>query len=39
MVATAYEMVWLQSFLQDMDIRNPMTTPMNCDNQVAIVIS
>ena len=39
MAQTAYEMVWLRSFLSELDfsMRTPMA--MHCDNQVAIFIA
>ena len=39
MVATAHEMVWLQSFVQDLGIMTPMPMPMHCDNHAAIFIA
>ena len=33
MTTTAREMVWLQSFVQDLGIMTPMPMPMHCDNQ------
>ena len=39
MPATAREMVWLQSFVQDLGITTSMPMPMHCDNQAAIFIS
>ena len=39
MAATAREMVWLQSFVQDLGITTPMPMPMHCDNQAAIFIA
>ena len=39
MAATASEMVWLQSFVQDLGITTPMPMPMHCDNQAAIFIA
>ena len=39
MAATAREMVWLQSFVQDLGITTPMPMPMHCDNQEAIFIA
>ena len=38
MAATAREMVWLQSFVQDLGITTPMHMPVHCDNQAAIFI-
>ena len=32
-------MVWLQSFLNDLDISSPSPIPMHCDNQAAIFIA
>ena len=34
-----HEMVWLQSFVQDLGITIPMLMPMHCDNQAAIFIA
>ena len=39
MAATAREMVWLHSFVQDLGIKTPMPMPMHCDNQAAIFIA
>ena len=39
MAASAREMIWLQSFIQDLGITTPMYMPMQCDNQEAIFIS
>ena len=39
MAATAREMVWLQSFVQDLGITTPMPMPMHCDNQTTIFIA
>ena len=39
MAATAREMVWLQSFVQDLGIMTPMPMPMHCDNQEDIFIA
>ena len=39
MVETAREMVWLQPFLDDLDISSPSPMPMHCDNQAAIFIA
>ena len=39
MVETAQEMVWLQSFLKNLDISSPFPMPMHCDNQAAIFIA
>ena len=36
MDATAREMVWLQSFLQELGIKTLMSMPMYCDNHTAI---
>ena len=38
MAATAREMAWLQSFVQDLGIMTQMPMPMHCDNQAAIFI-
>ena len=39
MAATAREVVWLQSFVQDLGIMTPMPMLMHCDNQAAIFIA
>ena len=39
MAATAREIVWLQTFVQDLGITTPMPMPMHCDNQEAIFIA
>ena len=39
MAKTAREMVWLQSFLEDLGISSPFPMPMHCDNQAAIFIA
>ena len=39
MAATAHEMVWLQSFVQDLGIMTPLPMPMHCDNHAAIFIA
>ena len=39
MAESAQEMVWLQSFLKDLDISSPSPMPMYCDNQAAIFIA
>ena len=39
MAATAREMVWLQSFVQDLGITTPMPMPIHCDNKAAIFIA
>ena len=39
MAAIAREMVWLQSFVQDLGITTPMPMPMHSDNQVVIFIA
>ena len=39
MAETAWEMVWLRSFLKDLGISSPLPMPMNCDNQDAIFIT
>ena len=39
MAATAREIVWLQSFVQDLGITTPMLMPMHCDNKAAIFIA
>ena len=39
MTDTAREMVWLQSFVQDLGITTPMPMPMHCDSQAAIFIA
>ena len=33
------EMVWLRSFLEDLDISSPSPMPMHCDNQATIFIN
>ena len=38
MADTAREIVWLQSFLQDLGIMTPMPMSMHCDNQADIFI-
>ena len=39
MAKTLQEIVWLQSFLEDLGITSPSPMPMYCDNQVAIFIT
>ena len=39
MAETAMEMVWLPSFLKDLDISSPSPMPMYCENQAAIFTS
>ena len=39
MAAITHEMVWLQSFVQDLGITTPMPMPMHCDNEAAIFIT
>ena len=39
MAATAREMVWLQSFVQDLGITTAMPMPMHCDNEAVIFIA
>ena len=39
MAETAREMVWLRSFLEDLNILSPFPMPMHCDNQAAIFIA
>ena len=39
MVETTQEMVWLQSFLEDLGISSPSLMHMHCDNQAAIFIA
>ena len=39
MVATAREMICLQSYVQDLGITTPMLMPMHCDNQEVIFIA
>ena len=39
MAATTREMVWLQSFVQELGSTTPMSMPMPCDNHAAIFIS
>ena len=39
MTAITREMVWLQSFVKDLDIMTPMPMPMHCDNKTTIFIS
>ena len=39
MSETTQEMVWLRSFLEDLDISSPFPMPMHCDNQAAIFIA
>ena len=36
---TAQEMVWLRSFLEDLNISSLFPMPMHCDNQAAIFIA
>ena len=38
MVETMREMIWLRSFLEDLDISSPSLMPIHCDNQAAIFI-
>ena len=38
MAETAQEMVWLRSFLKDLNISSPFPMPMHSDNQPAIFI-
>ena len=39
MARTAWEMLWIQSFLKDLGISSPSPMPMHCDSQVSIFIS
>ena len=39
MAETAREMVWLRSFLKDLDISSPFSMPMHCENQGVIFIT
>ena len=39
MAKTAREMVWLRSFLEDLNISSPFSMPMRCDNQATIFIA
>ena len=39
MAETTREMVWLRSFLEDLDISSPSLMPMHYDNQAAIFIT
>ena len=39
MTATTCEMIWLESFVQNLGITTPMPMPMHCDNQEVSFIS
>ena len=39
MAETAWEMVWLWLFLDDLGISSPFIMPMHCDNQASIFIT
>ena len=39
MAETAWEMVWLRSFLKDLNISSPSPMSMHCDDQAAIFIA
>ena len=39
MVETVREMVWLRSFLEDLNNSSPFPMPMHCDNQASIFIT
>ena len=39
MSETAWEMVWLRSFLEDLGISSPFPMPFHCDSQASIFIT